>query len=109
MSKNKAGKKPLTIVKDNAKPNMSPGREPGKVRVTVNYIDSHFKNNEAHKEDVWEGEDVGINASILSTISIPLTVERYRDENGVIIGEKTVFIPHVFIKEFIFERIVDKA
>ena len=95
----------MKVVKDNSQPGGVPTRAPGKMRVTVEYIDSYHRDGGECKKDVWEGEDVGVNIGLNSTIAIPLCVERIKKEDGTVTGEKTIFLAHTFIKNITFERV----
>ena len=99
MSKNKAGVKPLFTVPP-PKRNM---------RCTIEWIDSYQSGGENRKKDVYEGEDVGVNVGINSSIAVPLLIERTRNEKGEITGEVTKFLPHVFIKQITFENVPPKG
>ena len=78
---------------------------PTVMKCTVEWVDGYRRGSDLKPLEVFQGEDVGVNPMLQSTIAVPLVVERIKDETGKITGEKTVFLMHTFIKSISFERL----
>ena len=71
-------------------------------RFTIDYIDSYYKNNQPCKQDVFEGDEIGLNVGIPSTTCLCLVVESKREGDKTSF-QKTIFIPYTFIKSLTIE------
>lgn len=82
-----------------------PRTEPKKTgtRVTVEWVDGYHRDGKQAQTDIYEGESVGVNQHLMSTIAIPLVISE-ETKDGKVGAQKTVFLPHTFIKSITFEK-----
>ena len=74
-------------------------------RFTVEYVDGYRKGDKPCPKEVFEGEGVGINSSINSSIAIPLITDQKVDKEGRPVSQTTQFLPHTFIKSLTVEAL----